>query len=99
MYVSGARVKTGNEPIENAPIVAEEMHSWLREIDGFEGLLMLSREGSTIGLTFWQSRDVAERHRVARMEFLNRITSVVDVEIEEILDYEVTFANVPPLRT
>ena len=88
MYVSGARVKTGNEPIENAPIVAEEMHSWLREIDGFEGLLMLSREGSTIGLTFWQSRDVAERHRVARMEFLNRITSVVDVEIEEILDYE-----------
>jgi hypothetical protein len=99
MYVSGARVKTADQPVENATIVAEEMHSWLREIDGFEGLLMLSRPGSTIGLTFWESRDVAERHRVARMEFLNRMTSVVDVEIEEILDYELTFANVPTLRT
>src|SRR6266480_1701078 len=93
MYVSGARVKTGNEPIENAPIVAEEMHSWLREIDGFEGLLMLSREGSTIGLTFWQSRDVAERHRVARMEFRDRMTSAAGVQVEETVDYEVTFAH------
>lgn len=99
MYVSGARVRTSDQPIENATIVAEEMHSWLREIEGFEGFVMLSRPGSTIGLTFWESRDVAEHHRVARMEFLDRITSVADVEIEEVLDYEVTFADVGALKT
>src|SRR5919198_6633979 len=97
VYVSGARVRTSDQPIENATIVAEEMHSWLRDIDGFEGFVMLSRPGSTIGLTFWESRDVADRHRVARMEFLERMTSVAGVHVEEVLDHEVTFAEVGPL--
>ena len=97
MYVSLTRVKTSDQPIENAAIVAEEMLRWLREIDGFEGLLMISREGSTIGLTFWESREIAERHRVARMQFIERITAVVEVQIEEILDYEVTFADLGPM--
>jgi hypothetical protein len=98
VYVSGARVRTSDQPIANATIVAEEMHSWLREIEGFEGFVMLTKEGSTIGLTFWESRDVAERHRVARMQFLERMTSVAGVEIEEVLDYEVTFAELGPLK-
>ncbi len=97
MYVSLTRVKTSDQPIENAAIVAEEMLRWLREIEGFEGLLMLSREGTTLGLTFWESREVADQHRVARMQFLNRMTSVADVEIEEMLDLDVTFASLGPL--
>jgi hypothetical protein len=97
VYVACTRVKTSDQPIENAAIVAQEMTSWLRDIDGFEGFLMLSREGSTMGLTFWESRDVAERHRVARMNFIERMTSVAGVEIEPIVDYEVTFAELGPL--
>jgi len=93
MYVSLTRVSTSDQPIENATIVAEEMVTWLRAIDGFEGFLMLSREGTTLGLTFWQSREIAEHHRVARAEFLERMTSVAGVQIEEVLDYEVTFAD------
>jgi hypothetical protein len=93
MYVSFTRVNTMDQPIENAAIVAEEMVRWLRETEGFDGFLMLSREGTTIGLTFWESREVAERHRVARMQFLERMTSDVDVEIEETTDFEVTFAD------
>jgi hypothetical protein len=99
VYVSLTRVKTSDQPISNATIVAEEMLRWLREIEGFEGLLMLSREGTTLGLTFWESAEVAERHRVARMEFLNRMTSVVNVQVEETADYEVTFAQLGPLLT
>jgi hypothetical protein len=97
MYVSLTRVKTSDQPIENASIVGEEMLRWLRETEGFEGLLILSREGQSIGLTFWDSREVAERHRVARMEFLERMMGVANVEIEEILDYDVTFAQLGPL--
>ncbi len=93
MYVSLTRVNTSDEPIENATIVGEEMVRWLHDIDGFLGFLMLSREESTLGLSFWKSREVAERHRVARMEFLGRITSVANVQVEEVLDYEVTFAD------
>lgn len=88
-----------DQPIENAAIVAEEMLRWLREIEGFDGFLMLSREGTTLGLTFWESREVAHRHRVARMEFLNRMTSVADVEVEETTDFEVAFAELGPRLT
>ncbi len=97
MYVSLTRVKTSDQPIENASIVGEEMLRWLRETEGFEGFLVISREGSTLGLTFWESQAVAERHQVSRMQFLERMTSVADVEIEEIVDYEVTFAQLGPL--
>ncbi len=99
MYVSLTRVKTADQPLENATIVAEEMVRWLDGIEGFEGFLMLSREGTTVGLSFWESRDVAERHRVARMQFIHRMTSAADVEVEEIVDYEVTFAQLGPLTT
>jgi hypothetical protein len=90
------RVKTSDEPIENASIVAEGLQEWLREVEGFEGLLMLSREGTSIGLTFWASREIAERYRPMRMQFLDRVLSVSGVELEESLDFEVTFAQLKP---
>ena len=99
MYVSLTRVSTTDQPIENAAIVAEEMLRWLREIEGFDGFLMLSRAGTTLGFTFWESRDVAERHRVARMQFLDRMTSVAEVQVEETTDFEVAFADLGPRLT
>ncbi|SRR6266545_5283753 len=97
MHVTLTRVKTGDQPIENATIVGEEMHRWLRDLEGFEGFLLLSREGTTIGLTFWESSDVAERYRMSRDEFRQRMTGVAGVEIEEIVDYQVTFAELRAL--
>jgi hypothetical protein len=98
VYVSLTRVSTADQPIENATIVAQEMIRWFRETEGFEGLLFLSREGETLGLTFWESRDVAERHRVSRMQFRDRMTSAAGVQVDETIDYEVTFADVEPLK-
>jgi len=49
---------------------------------------MLSKEWTTLALTFWESGEVAERHRVARMQFRDRVTSAAGVE--ETVDYEVT---------
>jgi hypothetical protein len=90
------RVKTSAEPIENAAIVADGLQGWLTDVEGFEGLLMLSREGTSVGLTFWESREVAERYRPLRMQFLDRVLSVAGVELEESLDFEVTFARLTP---
>jgi hypothetical protein len=97
VHVTLTRVKTADQPNENATIVAEEMMRWLRDIDGFEGMLLLSRPGSTVGLTFWESSEVAERHSVSRREFVERMMAVADVEIEDRSDYAVTFAHVGPL--
>ena len=93
MYVTMNRVKTSNEPIENAAIVGEGLQDWLSDVDGFEGMIMLSREGTSIGLTFWESREVAEKYRPLRMQFLDKVLSAVGVELEESLDFEVTFAR------
>ena len=71
------------------------MLPWLQQIEGFQGLLMLSNEteGTTLALSFWESREVAERHRAARMQFRDRVTSTVNVEVEETVGYEVSFAH------
>ncbi len=96
MYVALTSASTGDQPSENATIVAEEMYRWLRETEGFEGLLFLSREGTTLGLTFWESREIAERHQASRMQFRDRMLSTAGVEIGETVDYEVTFARLGP---
>jgi heme-degrading monooxygenase HmoA len=87
------------QPLEVATIAGEEMVRWLRDIDGFEGLLMLSNfdEGTTLVLSFWESREVAEEHREARARLRERVTATVNVEIQETTDFQVTFADLPQL--
>jgi hypothetical protein len=89
------RARSLDEPIETATIAGEEMLPWLRQIDGFQGLLMVSNadDGTTLVLSFWESREVAERHRVARERFRERVTSAVGVDVEETDDFELTFAS------
>src|SRR5215471_16164643 len=98
MHVSLTRVSTSDQPLQNSTIVAQEMMRWFREMEGFAGLVFLSKEGTTLSLVFWESGEVAERHRVSRMQFRDRITSVAGVSIEETSGYEVTFADIGPLK-
>jgi hypothetical protein len=99
VYVSLTRVSTSEQPTGNATIIAQEMNRWFRETDGFEGLLFLTKEGTTLALTFWNDREVAERQRASRMQFRDRVTDVAGVKVEETVDYEVSFAHIGPLRT
>ena len=96
MHVTITRTKAqSDQPLEVSTIVGEEMTSWLRQIDGFEGLLMLANEAGTVNLalTFWRDREVAERHRVARRGLREGVTAAVRATVEEVVDYEVTFAE------
>jgi heme-degrading monooxygenase HmoA len=102
VYVTVTRTKgSPGQPLEVATIAGEEMLPWLREIDGFDGLLMLSNEAetTTLVLTFWKDREVAERHRAARARFRDRVTAAAQVTVEESKDYEVTFADLGPRLT
>ncbi len=95
MHVSVTRTQDLSEqPIEVAVIAGEEMLRWLRGIEGFEGLLMLTNEeGAALVLTFWESREVAEEHRAARMQLRDNVTSAVDARVEETVGYEISFAH------
>ena len=91
------RVGTGEQDISTATIVGEEMFRWLRDLEGFVGFTMLSRTGTTLAITFWESAEVAARHRSVREEFRDRITAVAGVEIQDVEEFEVTFAHVAAL--
>ena len=97
MHATIVRVTTGEQDISTATVVGEEMLRWLRDLDGFVGSMMLSRLGTTLSLTFWESEEVAERHRAVREEFRDRITAIAGVELESVEDLEVTFAHLPAL--
>jgi heme-degrading monooxygenase HmoA len=97
VHVAVTRTKdVRNQPIEIATFAGEAMLPWLQQIEGFRGLVMLSNEeeGTTLVLAFWESREIAEEHSEARMAFRDRITSTVDVQVEETVGYEVTFAHI-----
>jgi hypothetical protein len=81
-------------------VVGEALHSWLSEIGGFVGMVMACNEetGTTQLLTLWESREVADRHEHARLQFRDRITATVDVEVQETLGYEVVVAELPERR-
>jgi hypothetical protein len=99
VHVTVTRVNTGDQPISNATIVGEEMQRWLQDLEGFIGLVALSRPGTTLGLTFWESEEIAERYRVQRDEFRTRMLGIAGVAIDEVVEYELTFANLGALTT
>ena len=85
MYVAVTRTKQGflRSAVEVATIAGRGDALWLRQIDGFDGLLMLSNEdeATTLVLNVLEAdREAAERHRVARMRFRDRVTAAVDVD-------------------
>ena len=98
MHVTLTRASTSDAPLEYATMVGTELNRWLADIEGFEGFLMLSRPGESIGLSFWASAEVAEEHRASRRQFVERMTGVAGVQIEEMVDYALTFANLGTLQ-
>ncbi len=96
--MSVTTVATGDEPARNAAIVGEEMLGWLSGMEGFKGLVILYQPGRTVGLTYWESREVAERQLPLRMEFLARMMSVANVEVESVEGFDVAYEDRPDAR-
>jgi hypothetical protein len=87
---------TADNPLETAGVVAEAMYGWLSEMEGWVGLLMLVNveTETTQVISFWESREIAERNAHVRLQFRDRITATVDVEVQETVGYDVVFAEV-----
>ena len=95
MFVSVTREKTPDQSTADAAIIGEHIDGWLREIEGFHGLLILSHGGTTLGLAFWESREVAEHNGFVRAQLLERVSTLADLEVEEVLGLEVAYAQLP----
>ena len=96
MYASMTTTRGSTENMaEIAEMVGETMIDWLRDIEGFGGLLMLSNDetGTTQVIALWESEEIAEQHREARMRLRDRVTATVDVKVVDTVPYQVTFAH------
>jgi hypothetical protein len=49
-------------------------------------------------ISFWESKEVADRSRVARLKLRDRITSTVGVDVQETEAYDVGFAQLSSFR-
>ena len=96
MFATVTTTDTGGEPLASGTIIAEEMERWLRDLEGFEGFLLLANEEQALGITFWASREVAERYASLRSTFRERALSIAGIRIEEVVDYDVAFARFAP---
>jgi len=96
VFATVTTTTTGGQPIENGTIIAEEMERWLRDLDGFRGFLLLANDEHALGITFWASREVAERYARIRSTFRERVLAVAGVPIADVVDYDVPFARFAP---
>jgi len=96
VFATVTTTNTGGEPLTSATIIAEEMERWLRDLEGFQGFVLLANEEHALGITFWASREVAERLASTRSEFRERVLSIAGVRIEEVVDYDFAFARFSP---
>ena len=94
MYVSITRCDTSGSSDEDGRIVGEEMDGWLSALEGYRGLMVVTRENETLGLAFWTSEELAERHSELRTEFRERMLSIAGVRILGTEGYEIDFARV-----
>lgn len=88
-----------DDPLATAAVVAEAMFGWLSDMEGFEGLYMLVNEetDTTLVISLWESKEIADRHEHARLAFRDRITATVDVEVQATVGYDVGFARLKEL--
>jgi hypothetical protein len=96
VFVSITRTDTTGTAAEDTTIVGEEMDGWLRGLEGYRGLVLLSRPGETLGLAYWESREAAERQSSLRAEFRERMIGLAGGRVLGVEGYEITFSRVDP---
>ena len=94
MFVSITRCDTSESSDADGPIVGEEMDSWLTGLEGYRGLMVVTRENETLGLAFWETEELASQHSELRAEFRERMLSLAGVRILGVEGYDVAFARV-----
>ncbi len=91
MHASLTTVRgAGPEVSATARMAAESMLTWLREFDGYRGLLMLGdpESGRSRIVSFWDSLEALDRSDKSRHEVREKMVSAAGAEIESVHRYE-----------
>lgn len=99
--VTTTRGPNADDMVDVAAMAGETMLGWLKDVEGFRGIVMLSSEesGRTHVITFWENEEVAERSRVSRLQLRDRIVAAASVEVEDTQPFVVAFADLGGFAT
>lgn len=91
--VASMSTLTGSVPEmdEAGTVAGEAMLPWLRDLEGFRGLLVLTNEAGEKAcvLTFWDSPEAAEHSRSSREGMRDRMAATVGMTVEATESYVV----------
>ena len=91
MHASLTTVRgAGPDVSATAGMAAESMLTWLREFDGYRGLLVLGdpETGNARIVSFWDSLDALERSERSRREVRESMVATAGAELESVDRYE-----------
>jgi hypothetical protein len=85
----------GVEVSGTARMAAESMLAWLREFDGYRGLLVLGdpSTGNARIVSFWDSLDAIERSERSRREVRESMIATAGAQLESVERYELFFGE------
>jgi hypothetical protein len=91
MHASLTTVRgAGPEVSITARMAAESMLTWLREFDGYRGLLVLGDPGSGNAriISLWETREALDRSDKSRREVRESMIAAAGAELESVVPYE-----------
>ncbi len=91
MFVSLTTVRGGDAAVgETARMAAESMLGWLRQFDGYKGIVVLADgdSGSARIMTFWETREDADRSARGRTQVRESMVAAAGVQLESVELYE-----------
>ena len=93
--------RAGPEASVTAGMAAESMLAWLREFDGYRGLLILAdpETGNVRIVTFWESLEALERSERGRREVRESMIAAAGAELESVDRYELFLGEDLPATT
>jgi heme-degrading monooxygenase HmoA len=95
MFASLTTVRGPAATGEAARMAGEAMLSWLREFDGYRGLVILSTEeaGNVRIITLWDSKDALEASEPSRRVMRERLIETAGAELESAEAYEIVLSD------
>jgi hypothetical protein len=76
-------------------MAGESMLAWLKQIDGYRGLLALVDEesGTAYFVTFWENLEAVEKSRTSRSSLRSQMAATAGAEVVGIEEFTVAYAD------
>ena len=81
----------GSTVVDTARMAGESMLTWLREFDGYQGLVIIAdpESGTAQFMTKWDSKDAVQRSEPGRSQVRDSMIAAAGAELHSVQVFEV----------